>query len=203
MRLKSCKEFHFTVNRLIGYTLTYFFQVMCFIYLILMRRESKFVPNDTTEMSTTNVAGRHVRRHTSNLLTEMSLSWGAANCAATQEPPSISWNPKVQYRVHMNPPLVPIPSCIKPIHSHYFRCRDIENPLNISLLRHSNPAEHDEGMMVITLSRCSACVGDGIQLTENCVPSHVLSVKVAYDWTLHEETSLIPSQLDVRSGSPI
>jgi hypothetical protein len=51
------------------------------------------------------------------LLTELSPSWEAANRAATQELPSISWNPKVQYSVHKSPPLVPIQSHINPIHS--------------------------------------------------------------------------------------
>jgi hypothetical protein len=91
---------------------------------------------------------------------ELSPSWEAANCAATQELHRILWNTKVHYRVHKSSPLVSILSQIDPVHN--------TPPYLISIL-------------ILSTHLSLSLQSDNINKYKSCIDIFYLLLRVAFE----------------------
>jgi hypothetical protein len=64
---------------------------------------------------------------------EQTTSWKANSHSASQEIPRLLWNPKVHYRVHYGPLLVPVMSQMHPIRTFVPYFPKIQSNITINL----------------------------------------------------------------------
>ena len=86
---------------------------------------------------------------------EQNHSLEARSHSYSKEIIRVSWNPKVHYRIHNSPPLVPIPSLLNPLHT--FKLSFSEVHFNIILSTQRPKAFSSPQLLGLVSYKCFKC----------------------------------------------